>query len=743
MLYLRSALVIYFGHTAIQDVKADTGKVLEGTKKATADDFVSKGEFRAFNAMLVVYASMYDAFSKIDGGGAGRGGDDRKIELSEWMAGYKGVTGYGFVAFQSLSDDESAKAVFAKMDDNGGGVVILEEFCTFLKNAEVTADTEMGRTLAEDEDGGGGAEGSGDGASAEAGAKKKSEPVASFSFGLSVGKSVSKELLNFFECIAPLAEESESAEATRKEEFKAADPNGNGLCSLAELETWVLKVLVTKFPKKGKGKDMVEPGKDIWDAFRPSYVRSFSDAKDYKADSGTKIKGTKSATDDDFVSIEEFRFFCAYLCIYAAMSDAFSRVDGGGAGRDKNDDRRIDLKEFEAGFKGLDDYGFVALSGITSKKEAKALFSAIDDNGGGIVLMDEWCKYIKAAEIKAGSALGTILAADEAGGVGKAEKLPDVPDLKAAKEGDSATKPPPAAGKKPSTPSSAKKVTPGKKPSTSKPSSPRTPGGGSFAATPKAKKASSSSSPAVVGRAGTKSPRSGASPTRASSSATKPSSSSAAKATTPGAKTPTPGSAKKPTAPRTGLGTPKSTTSTPKLSTTPKATTTTTPKGRTPASTPKAKSSTPKATSAGSTRASRSTSPRSPRSPKAPAATGAAAKKTAAGAAAKSSGKLEFGKEPLETAMKKAAAILKKFPDNRAMKHLLALHKSGALAKMSQADLAGLHACVKTGLDNEDSGLGCYAMAPGDYDKYSDFFDAVCNDYHNNPKGDKVCYVVE
>ena len=29
----------------------------------------------------------------------------------------------------------------------------------------------------------------------------------------------------------------------RKTEFRAADPNGNGLCSLAELETWVMMVI--------------------------------------------------------------------------------------------------------------------------------------------------------------------------------------------------------------------------------------------------------------------------------------------------------------------------------------------------------------------------------------------------------------------------------------------------------------------------------------------------------------------
>jgi hypothetical protein len=115
-----------------------------------------------------------------------------------------------------------------------------------------------------------------------------------------------------------------------------------------------------------------------------------------------------------------------------------------------------------------------------------------------------------------------------------------------------------------------------------------------------------------------------------------------------------------------------------------------------------------------------------------------AGKKAAAAAASGKDSGIMFGDESLEAAMQKAAAILKKFPDNRAMKYLLQLHKSGALAKLPPEDLAGLYACAKTGLANEDSGLGCYAMAPGDYDKYAIFFDAVCNDYHNNPKGDKV-----
>jgi hypothetical protein len=76
--------------------------------------------------------AQYDAFSKIDGGGSGRGGDDRKIDLSEWLAGYRGVADHGFVALQGLNGDAAAELLFMKMDGNGGGVVRLCYFISFV-----------------------------------------------------------------------------------------------------------------------------------------------------------------------------------------------------------------------------------------------------------------------------------------------------------------------------------------------------------------------------------------------------------------------------------------------------------------------------------------------------------------------------------------------------------------------------------------------------------------------------------
>ena len=36
-----------------------------------------------------------------------------------------------------------------------------------------------------------------------------------------------------------------------------------------------------------------------------------------------------------------------------------------------------------------------------------------------------------------------------------------------------------------------------------------------------------------------------------------------------------------------------------------------------------------------------------------------------------------------------------------------------------------LFKCAVTGLENEDSGLGCYAMDPADYDVFAAYFDKV------------------
>ena len=144
-----------------------------------------------------------DAFSKIDGGGAGRDAkDDRRMELKEWMEGYKGVRNYGFVAFKDLANDDEARAVFAKMDADGAGMVLLIEFCDYIKAAEIEENTPLGGELNEDE-----------GVENTSGAEYK----------IDFSGAGSQPLNMFTECFLPLCAKTDEAAKLRKAGFRAAD----------------------------------------------------------------------------------------------------------------------------------------------------------------------------------------------------------------------------------------------------------------------------------------------------------------------------------------------------------------------------------------------------------------------------------------------------------------------------------------------------------------------------------------
>jgi creatine kinase len=51
------------------------------------------------------------------------------------------------------------------------------------------------------------------------------------------------------------------------------------------------------------------------------------------------------------------------------------------------------------------------------------------------------------------------------------------------------------------------------------------------------------------------------------------------------------------------------------------------------------------------------------------------------------------------------------------------------------SDLAKFYKCIKTGIENSDSKLGCYATSPSDYSEFRPFFDAIIRDYHGDKTG--------
>ncbi|CAD7701840.1 unnamed protein product [Ostreobium quekettii] len=72
-------------------------------------------------------------------------------------------------------------------------------------------------------------------------------------------------------------------------------------------------------------------------------------------------------------------------------------------------------------------------------------------------------------------------------------------------------------------------------------------------------------------------------------------------------------------------------------------------------------------------------------------------------------------------------------PDNRCTKYLTREYYES----LDDEQKSLLYRCVKTGLDNADSGLGCYAMKPSDYETFAPFFDKVIYDYHGAEEGSK------
>jgi len=201
----------------------------------------------------------------------------------------------------------------------------------------------------------------------------------------------------------------------RVQEWRRADYNGNGYMSLAELDAYIEKKLKLEYPKK-------DAGLLLWKAFRPSYIRAFMDAKDVLDDKA--IKGTRSTT-DDYISFGEFRVALHYVCLYALMYDRFAEIDGFGYGGevgefkggvppalrpDEYDDRRIDKKEWLAGYGSLANSGFVGLQDIS---DPEAVFAEIDANGGGFILLKEWCEWLEKKEAEAGTEFGRILTLGE------------------------------------------------------------------------------------------------------------------------------------------------------------------------------------------------------------------------------------------------------------------------------------------------------------------------------------------
>jgi len=235
--------------------------------------------------------------------------------------------------------------------------------------------------------------------------------------GAGASANVKVEELNpaldkFMSIFQPLSVKGKGARGARVAAWRSCDNNGNGMCSLAECDGWIQKMLQAEF---AEGDDYLV----IWKRYRPSYIRAFNDANDVAGEKG--LKGSTTTTTDSYVTKTEFRLFCAYLCIYACMYEAFTMLDGtvpettddiavGSA----DDDRRIEQAEFTANFETIKGkFGFQAVADCAEEVGDGKVFAKIDADGKGKVLLKEWCEWIEKAEIAAGTEAGNQLGAGD------------------------------------------------------------------------------------------------------------------------------------------------------------------------------------------------------------------------------------------------------------------------------------------------------------------------------------------
>lgn len=235
----------------------------------------------------------------------------------------------------------------------------------------------------------------------------------------------SKDLFLFIYCFQDLCAKPKSvngghSKTLRTSAWRLLDFNGNKIVSLAETGKWVGERLINFYADKdNKGMGVgAEEAKLLYKRFYPCFIRAFLDAADFGAATkvtqkgGGKVYGNTKTTGDDYVQFREFRLLCTYLCVYAAIFEAFGNVDGGGKGIDATDDRRISKDEWTANGKLLQGHPLLSLS-VSANGNPSMIFDAMDGDGKGKVLLAEFSTYIEDYEFSLKTRWGKLLNAGE------------------------------------------------------------------------------------------------------------------------------------------------------------------------------------------------------------------------------------------------------------------------------------------------------------------------------------------
>ncbi|EGD82612.1 hypothetical protein, variant [Salpingoeca rosetta] len=239
-----------------------------------------------------------------------------------------------------------ARAEFDLMDMNDGGIVLFDEFCAYVARKAIPVD---GEVLTE--------------------YTRASKNVGTSS-GTSAGRKDEKmqkqintdAMLAKFDAVEERFKKLLSTPAAVKKVWRRIDYNGNGIVSLAEIDKWA----VENYPVLNH---------------KPAMMRAY------------KHTTLKDGDGDAWVEPGEFPALLRNLLYFVKTFTVFTAIDQG-------QDRRIDVREFAQGQKALGMH--------LSPDEVKREFAAIDTNGGGQVLFDEFCQWVATKSLPIDKSLATF-----------------------------------------------------------------------------------------------------------------------------------------------------------------------------------------------------------------------------------------------------------------------------------------------------------------------------------------------
>ena len=225
--------------------------------------------------------------------------------------------------------------------------------------------------------------------------------------------------LHSFDCAE---KDNEEHARMRQVLFDRFDANHNGYISLAECGAGILITLGGHCKTFGQGAMATK----LYHRFYKSYIWAFSDARDSSDARGGK--GKAGLDDDDYVTRPEFRLLISYLRIYATWYEVFANlidnstnelVAQGKVKRDTLDekpietDNRIQRDEWEKALPMTRAAGESWAPFINLRNASAADFDVIDKNRGGHISFPEFCEWLEAAEIEAGTPFGLDLGVGE------------------------------------------------------------------------------------------------------------------------------------------------------------------------------------------------------------------------------------------------------------------------------------------------------------------------------------------